>query len=558
MFATEAGRTRRRVACAVVAAGITTVGLALASASQAASAGPDLAFTSSRDGNPEIYVMNADGGGVARLTDHPAKDFHPAWSPDGRRVAFASDRDGDFEIYVMRADGSDLRQLTSTDETGVDQRPAWSPDGREVLFDRPAVPETGFHLDLYAVDIATGALRRLTNGGGISSGGGDGDWSPRQTIVLQRHTDTSDWEIGHLDPATGAVTQLTSNSSDDITPAWFPDGSQIVFTSRRSGTFDIWKMASNGTGAVRLTMQGGSEAGPDVSCDGSRIAYVSDQDGNSEIYAMLADGSSPTRLTNDAAVDTHPSWRCLRNTPPALVDDAAETSEDAVLDVAPPGVLANDADPEGDSFTIELAEPPVHGDVTLRPDGSFTYMSDPDFHGNDLFRYRATDVHGATATATVFITVKPANDDPVANPDATSTSQYTPVTIDVLANDTDADGDALSIAAVSAPSHGEASIEDGKITYAPAPTFKESDSFSYTVADGQGGTDEGTVTVTAIGCGEDGHEALRGTLLDGLLSGTIDREIEPVVGSVDAGPARAVHEANCEIIVPAEDATGSP
>jgi hypothetical protein len=401
-------------------------------------------------------------------------------------------------------------------------------------------------------------VRRLTNGGGVSSGGGEGDWSPRQTIVLQRHTDTVDWEIGVLNPGTGALTQITSNTSDDLTPAWFPDGSQVVFSSRRSGTLDIWKMASNGAGAVRLTTQAGTEISPQVSCDGSRIAYVSDQDGNNEIYGMLADGSSRSRLTSDAAVDTGPSWRCLRNTAPAVMDDAAETNEDATLDVHLPGVLANDADPEGDSFTIELAEPSLHGDTALRPDGSFTYAPNPDFHGTDLFRYRATDLYGATATATVFITVKPVNDDPVANPDAASTPQYTPVSIDVLDNDTDVDGDVLSIAAVSAPSHGEASIEDGKVTYAPGPTFKESDSFSYTVADGHGGTDEGTVTVTAIGCGEDGHEALRDTPFSGVLSGTIDRDVEPAVGSVDIGLARAVHEANCEIVVPAEDATGSP
>lgn len=555
MFKTQRNRARRRMPWTAVAV-LTTLGLA--SAPQAAAAGPDLAFASNRDGDYEIYVMNADGSGVGRITDNPAADLYPVWSPDGRRIAFASDRDGDFEVYVMNGEGSDVRQLTFTDASGVDRRPAWSPDGREVLFDRPAEPATGRHVDLYAVNVATGAVRRLTNGGGISSGGGEGDWSPRQTIVLQRHTDTVDWEIGHLDPATGAVTQLTSNSSDDLTPAWFPDGSQIAFSSRRSGTLDIWKMASNGAGPVRLTTQAANEVGPQVSCDGSHIAYIGDQAGNNEIYVMRADGSSQTRLTSDAAVDTGPGWRCLRNTPPALVDDAAETNEDTALEVPPPGVLANDADREGDSFTIELAEASVHGETTLRADGSFTYVPKPDFHGADSFRYRATDIYGATATTTVVITVNQVNDDPVANADTTFTEQYTPVSIDVLANDTDIDGDVLSIAAVSAPSHGEASIADGKVTYAPGPTFKESDSFSYTVADGHGGTDEGTIAVTAIACGEDGLETLQGTPLGGLLSGTIDREVEPALAAVDAGLARAVHEVNCEIVVPAEDATGSP
>ena len=74
--------------------------------------GRKLAFVSRRDGNSEIYVINADGSGQENLTQHPARDSHPSWSRDGRKLAFVSRRDGNSEIYVMNADGSGLRNVT--------------------------------------------------------------------------------------------------------------------------------------------------------------------------------------------------------------------------------------------------------------------------------------------------------------------------------------------------------------------------------------------------------------------------------------------------------------
>jgi TolB protein len=87
--------------------------------------GAKIAFTTTRDGNPEIYVMNADGSVQIRLTNNEAFDYAPAWSPDGRRISFTSHRDGNGEIYVMNTDGSDQTRLTNT--LADDIWPAWSP-----------------------------------------------------------------------------------------------------------------------------------------------------------------------------------------------------------------------------------------------------------------------------------------------------------------------------------------------------------------------------------------------------------------------------------------------
>jgi Tol biopolymer transport system component len=96
--------------------------------------GKRLVFESDRTGNPEIFVVDADGSNVIRLTDHPASDGAPAWSPDGAWIAFSSDRDGNVDIYVMKTNGEAVRRLT--EDPGSDYNPEWSPDGERIVFYR--------------------------------------------------------------------------------------------------------------------------------------------------------------------------------------------------------------------------------------------------------------------------------------------------------------------------------------------------------------------------------------------------------------------------------------
>jgi dipeptidyl aminopeptidase/acylaminoacyl peptidase len=91
-----------------------------------------IAFTSTRDGNDEVYVMNADGTSPINLTNNPASDDLPSWSPDGTKIAFTSERDGNREVYVMNADGTDQTRLT--DNPAFDWLPSWSPDGTKIAF----------------------------------------------------------------------------------------------------------------------------------------------------------------------------------------------------------------------------------------------------------------------------------------------------------------------------------------------------------------------------------------------------------------------------------------
>jgi TolB protein len=109
--------------------------------------GKRIAFGSSRDGDYEIYVMDADGGKVRRLTKSPGLDARPAWSPDGKRIAFTSNRDGNYEIYVMNADGTKLQRVTNHPER--DDYAAWHPDGKQLVI----VSERSGKSDLYLVEV---------------------------------------------------------------------------------------------------------------------------------------------------------------------------------------------------------------------------------------------------------------------------------------------------------------------------------------------------------------------------------------------------------------------
>ena len=120
-----------------------------------------IAFSRYRDGNEDIYVMDADGGNVQQLTDDPAGDWSPAWSPDGTRIAFSRYRDGNEDIYVMDADGGNVQQLTDGPERDVN--PTWSPDGTRIAFQSDLVMPPDGDWDIYVMDADGGNVRQLTD-----------------------------------------------------------------------------------------------------------------------------------------------------------------------------------------------------------------------------------------------------------------------------------------------------------------------------------------------------------------------------------------------------------
>jgi Tol biopolymer transport system component len=237
-----------------------------------------IAFASERDGNSEIYLMDADGIGQTRLTNSSAFDGAPAWSPDGSKIAFVSNRDGNEEIYIMNADGSSQSRLTNT--AAPDSAPAWSPDGSKIAF----TSLRDGNEEIYVMNADGSSQANLSN----------------QPAAAERE------------------------------PNWSPDGSKIAFVSSRDGNFEIYVMNADGSGQTRLTSNAAAEGGPNWSPDGTRIAFETNRDGNFEVYVMSTDGSGQTRLTNNPAQDAQPNWQSLplgSPTSPPPTETAEATAE---------------------------------------------------------------------------------------------------------------------------------------------------------------------------------------------------------------------------------------
>jgi Tol biopolymer transport system component len=204
---------------------------------------------------PDIYSVCPDGSNLTRLTDDPAADYAPAWSPDGARLAFASSRSGNSQIYVMSANGSGVSQLTSDDQNDL---PIWLPDGMHIAF-------------------------RTTDGKGF--------WW---------------WRI--IDLGSHEIHQLSEPSYDFFyqTPAWSPDGLYLAYMSleeqkeRNDGSSQIHVRSVDGSGDIALTHDIWANISPTWSPDSSQIAFLSERDGTYNsfaLYVMNSDGSSVRRLT---------------------------------------------------------------------------------------------------------------------------------------------------------------------------------------------------------------------------------------------------------------------
>jgi Tol biopolymer transport system component len=274
--------------------------------------GRTILFVSWRDGNGEVYAMDADGSSPRNLTQDPAKDVRPAWSPDGRKIAFVSRRDGNSEIHVMNADGSGKRNLTR--DRASDDYPTWSPDGRKIAFllvrvhsrTVPGGLVVGrfYSYQLYVMNADGSGLRRLTRN---QTGTYQVVWSPDgRTIYFGRYLVSTDGSGARRLPYI------------PFTAVWSPDGRRIAFARPRGRTgsgpccdpspADIYVMNADGSGTRKLTHNAGRNAEPAWSPDGRKIAFRSTRDGNREIYVMNANGSNQRNLSRNPAQDSRPSW----------------------------------------------------------------------------------------------------------------------------------------------------------------------------------------------------------------------------------------------------------
>jgi hypothetical protein len=240
--------------------------------------------------------------------------------------------------------------------------------------------------------------------------------------------------------------------------------------------------------------------------NGQTVTYTPNANfiGNDTFSYVVSDGKGGTATGSVSITVNGPGGP---NQAPIAANDSATTTAGVAVTI---DVLANDSDPDGDALTITIDGPPSHGTAIVNS-GKVVYTPQPGFTGTDSFTYIISDGKGGAATATVTVTVTGSgnpNRAPTAANDSATTTAGVAVTIDVLANDTDPDGDALSIASVTEPTNGTATVENGRVVYTPNAGFVGSDSFTYTITDGKGGSATATVTITVTDQPGDGSSSL--------------------------------------------------
>ncbi len=297
------------------------------------------------------------------------------------------------------------------------------------------------------------------------------------------------------DDSTETTVVITVNSVNDVAET----------------TADSYTVAVNGS----LTVDADAGvAANDTDVDGDSLSVSVSASPSNGSLTLNSDGSftytpntdfhgtdSFTYVANDGTADSAETTVTIQvNTAAAATDDAYSVDEDSTLtvDVAS-GLLSNDTDTESDSLTVAVATEPTNGALSLAADGSFVYTPDADFSGTDTFTYTVNDGYTDSAEATVTITVNPVNDAPVVVDDSysvvTNEQLVVSATSGVLANDSDADGDSLTVTLVTGPAHGTLLVSgDGSFQFTPETDYEGSDSFTYTVNDGT--EDSATATVS--------------------------------------------------------------
>ncbi len=322
------------IAAAIIAATVVVLVAAATRTAEAAFPGASgaIAYTSNYCSQTctglDVWRMAPDGFGATKLTDNPASDSQPAWSPEGTQIAFNSTRDdgdgtGDWDIYRMNAAGNGERLLT-TNNTVNDLEPYWFPSETKIAFRREEEVEVATSSNIWVLTLdengnPTGEQRLTTNPAidimpAVSPNGKLIAFASNRITAGNPEGDYEIYVMKALpESATNVPKQLTKNNQmRDWNPDWSPSGTQIVFESNRDGDDEIFVMNADGTGQKNLTNNSGfSDIDPVFSPDGRKIAFERQNPTSSvrDIYRMRADGTRKVNLTETSVIDANASWQ---------------------------------------------------------------------------------------------------------------------------------------------------------------------------------------------------------------------------------------------------------
>ena len=270
---------------------------------------PKILFTSLRDGNNEVYIMNPDGSEQVNLTRHRARDRDAVWSPTGEQILFESDRDGIRDLYLMNPDGSNVRRVFRKAIYRDD--PTWSPDGKQIAY-----VHMNFEIPSFVIHIAT--LGKQTEK--PLTDGIDPAWSPDGNEIACS-------SIGRLIKRRLALINVRTRkqkfpvpvrlkvTNRQTSPSWSTAGDKLAFTWNNNplppladgelvpkawaDKQTIYIVSRDGTGLQQIVDEAGPRAtNPELSPSGDEVLYTQEIDGHLQIFKVDINGGVPTQLTN--------------------------------------------------------------------------------------------------------------------------------------------------------------------------------------------------------------------------------------------------------------------